>query len=163
MSSASPDQVNPELDLVLERIVPVAPRLIWAAWTRPEHLKQWFAPAPWTVSECEIDLRVGGGCRTVMRSPEGQEFPSEGCYLEIVPERRLVFTDALRAGFRPAENPFFTAVITIEPHAEGTRYVARAMHRDVDGRKRHEEMGFHSGWSKVLDQLVALAQGGKIS
>jgi len=94
MSSASPDQVNPELDLVLERIVPVAQKLIWAAWTRPEHLKQ---------------------------SPEGQDLPSEGCYLEIVPEGRLVFTDALRAGFRPAENPFFTAVITIEPHAEGTR------------------------------------------
>jgi uncharacterized protein YndB with AHSA1/START domain len=149
---------DPELDLVLERVVPVSPKLMWAAWTKPEHLKQWFAPAPWTVSECRIDLRPGGGCSTVMRSPEGQDFPSEGCYLEIVPEKKLVFTDALLAGFRPAENPFFTAVITFEPHGEGTRYIARAMHQNAENRRKHEDMGFHIGWGKCLDQLVVFAQ-----
>ena len=49
------------------------------AWTTPEHLKKWFTPAPWTTVDCEIDLRPGGIFRTVMRSPEGQEFPNVGC------------------------------------------------------------------------------------
>jgi len=90
-----------------------------------------------------------------MRSPEGQEFPNLGCYIEIVPGEKLVWTDALLPGFRPSEKPFFTAVVTIEPHEKGTRYQAVAIHRDEAGRKSHEEMGFHDGWGKVLDQLVA--------
>jgi activator of Hsp90 ATPase-like protein len=82
---------DPRLDLLLERVVDVPPELVWAAWTTPEHVKKWFTPAPWTTVDCEIDLRPGGIFRFVMRSPEGQEFPNVGCYLEIVkkPEARL--------------------------------------------------------------------------
>lgn len=149
---------DPKLDLVLERVVDVSPKLVWAAWTQPEHLVHWFTPAPWTVSACEIDLRPGGMFRTVMRSPEGKEFPNVGCYLEIVPEKRLVWTDALLPGYRPSVNPFFTAVIALEPSGTGTRYVATAIHRDEEARKKHEEMGFHHGWGAALDQLVARAR-----
>jgi hypothetical protein len=63
---------DPELDLVLERVVDVPPELIWKAWTQPEHLKQWFVPRPWTITECEIDLRPGGVFRMVMRPPDGE-------------------------------------------------------------------------------------------
>ena len=101
------DDHDPVRDLVLRRSVAVPPALIWAGWTQPEHLKKWFAPAPWAVSSCEIDLRPGGMCRTVMRSPEGQEFPNVGCYLEIIENQKLVFTDALAPGYRPAAKPFF--------------------------------------------------------
>ena len=94
-----------------------------------------------------------------MRSPEGQDFPNEGCYLDVVPNERLVWTDALRPGYRPSEKPFFTAVITLETHGTGTRYTATALHRDVAGRTQHEAMGFHGGWSTALDQLVAHAHG----
>ena len=149
---ATPD---PRLDLVLERTIEVPPELVWVAWTEPEHVKQWFTPRPWTVVECEIDLRPGGIFRTVMRSPDGQTFPNVGCYLEIVPNERLVWTDALLPGYRPSESPFFTAVITLEPEGNRTRYTATAMHRDTEGRERHEAMGFHDGWGKALDQLVA--------
>jgi len=146
---------NPKLDLVLERVVDVPRELVWAAWTKPEHLKKWFTPAPWTTTDCEIDLRPGGIFRTTMRSPEGKEFPNIGCYLEVVPNERLVFTDALLPGFRPSENPFFTGIIMLEPEGTGTRYTAIGLHRDEAGRKKHEEMGFHDGWGKALDQLVA--------
>ena len=146
---------DPKLDLVLERVVDVPRELVWAAWTRPEHLSKWFTPAPWTVADCEIDLRPGGVFRTVMRSPEGKEFPNIGCYLEVVPNERLVWTDALLPGYRPAENPFMTAIITLESQGKGTRYTAVAIHRDDVGRKKHEEMGFYQGWGKALDQLVA--------
>jgi uncharacterized protein YndB with AHSA1/START domain len=90
-----------------------------------------------------------------MRSPEGKEFPNIGCYLEVVPNERLVWTDALLPGYRPAENPFLTAIITLEAQGKGTRYTAVAIHRDAAARKKHEEMGFHQSWGKALDQLVA--------
>ena len=148
---------DPKLDLVLERVIDVPQTLVWEAWTKPEHLSHWFTPAPWTVADCEIDLRPGGIFRTVMRSPEGQDFPHVGCYLEVVPIERLVWTDALLPGFRPAEKPFITAVITFKPEGSGTRYTAMARHRDVAERERHEEMGFYDGWGKALDQLIAYA------
>ena len=150
-------EINPKLDLVLERVVDVRPELVWKAWTQPEHLKKWFTPAPWQTVDCEIDLRPGGIFRTTMRSPEGEEFPSSGCYLEVVENRKLVFTDALGPGFRPKSEAFMTAVILLEPEGTGTRYTAIAMHADSDGKTKHEEMGFFNGWSTALDQLVELA------
>jgi len=153
---------DPNLDLVLERVVDVAPELVWKAWTEPEHLKQWFCPRPWTTPVCEVDLRPGGTFRTVLRGPNGEEYEHSGCYLEVVPNRRLVWTSALLPGWRPAgasgEVPHFNAIIAIEPHPRGTRYTATAMHADERGRRSHEEMGFHEGWGKALDQLVELAR-----
>ncbi|MEX2445944.1 MAG: SRPBCC family protein [Dehalococcoidia bacterium] len=156
--TATQQQINPALDLVLEREVEVPPEKLWAAWTQPEHVKHWFTPAPWQTVDCEIDLRPGGQFHTVMRSPEGEEFPNDGCYLEVVPNERLVFTDALLPGYRPATEPFFTAVVLFEPTATGTKYTAIAIHRDEAGRAQHEEMGFLEGWGTALDQLVAYAQ-----
>jgi uncharacterized protein YndB with AHSA1/START domain len=154
----TPKSFDPDLDLVLERDIDVPRDLVWEAWTKPEHLMKWFVPAPWSLADCEIDLRPGGIFRTVMRSPEGDEFPSVGCYLEVVPQERLVFTDALLPGFRPAEEAFFTAVITLASSGRGTRYTATALHRDEAGRRKHEEMGFLDGWGTALDQLVAHAK-----
>lgn len=158
MTRPRPWQPDPRLDLVLERVIDVPPNLVWMAWTKPEHVSRWFTPAPWTVADCEIDLRPGGIFRTVMRSPDGKEFPNVGCYLEVVPIERLVWTDALLPGYRPSQTPFFTAVITLEPQGAGTRYTATAIHRDEAGRQRHEEMGFREGWGKALDQLVVHAR-----
>ncbi|MEQ8766947.1 MAG: SRPBCC family protein [Planctomycetota bacterium] len=154
--NARPD-IDPNLDLVLERVVDVRPELVWKAWTEPERLVKWFTPAPWTTIECEIDLRPGGQFKTVMQSPEGvvQE-PGIGCYLEVVPQRRLVWTDALLPGYRPAPSAFMTAMILLEPEGSGTRYTAIAMHADPQKRESHEKMGFQDGWGKALDQLVQL-------
>ena len=145
---------NSATDLVLERWVDVAPHLVWEAWTNPEIIPHWFAPRPWTTAECQVDLRPGGIFRTVMRSPEGQLFPNDGCFLEVVPNRRLVWTDALKPGFRPSEAPFFTAILTFESVRGGTKYVAHAMHKDDADRQKHAEMGFLDGWGTCLDQLV---------
>lgn len=158
MTNVHDIQINPELDLVLERVVAVPPELVWKCWTEPEHLKKWFAPAPWSVSDCRIDLRPGGECYTVMQSPEGQAFPNSGCYLEIIPNEKLVFTDALKPGYRPAEEGFFTAMILLEKVPEGTRYRAIALHKNAAGRAQHEEMGFLEGWGQCLDQLVEHAK-----
>jgi uncharacterized protein YndB with AHSA1/START domain len=149
---------DPRLDLVLEREIDVPRELVWTAWTKPEHITRWFAPAPWTVADCEIDLRPGGIFRFVLRSPEGDEFPNVSCYLEVVPNERIVWTDALLPGYRPSPEPFFTAVITLESIGNRTRYTAKAMHRDEETRKDHEERGFFEGWGQVTDQLIAYAK-----
>ena len=157
--------VDPDLDLVLERTIDVPPDRVWAAWTEPELLKRWFTPAPWQTTDCTIDLRPGGLFRTVMRGPDGREFTNEGCYLEIVPNERLVWTGGLGPGFRPRSRDvmssatfLMTAVITLEAAGAGTRYEALVRHGDRAAREVHEQMGFHAGWGKALDQLVALTR-----
>lgn len=147
-------EFNPELDLKLERIVDVSPEQLWKAWTTPSILKETFCPKPWRVVECEVELRPGGRFFALMRGPNGESGPMEGCYLELVENRRIVFTDALHAGFRPSGKPFMTGFVDFEPHARGTRYVAVAKHATVEDRRRHEQMGFEQGWSIVLDQMI---------
>lgn len=165
MKRSGPHVPDPRLDLVLERVVDVPRELVWAAWTTPEHVLKWFTPAPWTTVDCEIDLRPGGIFRTVTRSPEGVEFPNVACYLEVIENERLIWTTALRPGFRPSPPASeknhglrVTAVVSFEPQGSGTKYTALAIHGDEAERKRHDEMGFHDGWGTALDQLVALAR-----
>lgn len=161
--SASADSAS--LDLVLERIVPLTPEQLWAGWTTPALLTQWFTPAPWKTIAAEVELHPGGAFHTVMQSPEGEQFPNTGCFLVVEAPRRLVWTGALLPGFRPHSNaaaqrfPFlFSAELTFEPVEGGTRYRARAIHADEAGAQTHEQMGFHTGWGAALDQLVALMQ-----
>jgi len=149
------------LDLTLKRTIDAPRALIWKAWTDPEHVKNWWAPRPWTTTEVDMELRPGGIFRTVMRSPEGKDFPHVGCFLEIVKHERIVWTSALLPGFRPApiadtggcDMPF-TAILTLTARAGKTDYAVRVLHKDEAGRKAHEEMGFHQGWNTCLDQLI---------
>lgn len=152
---------DPKLDLMLQREIEVPPHMVWMAWTQPEHLKKWFCPRPWMVTECEIDLRPGGKFRTVMQGPAGERHDGTGIYLEVVPNQRLVWTDALVPGYRPAAEPFMTGILTLEPIAKGTLYTAYALHRDEATCKKHEDMGFHQGWNAATDQLVELLKGMK--
>jgi uncharacterized protein YndB with AHSA1/START domain len=152
---------DPELDLVIERTLPVAPDKVWAAWTDPALLVQWFTPAPWKTVSADLDVRPGGRCITTMESPEGEQFPNAGCYLQVEPRTLLVFTSAMVEGFRPvvAENgmPPFTGRIEIAPTDDGgTHYRSIAMHADKAGAEQHDGMGFHEGWGAAIDQLVAL-------
>lgn len=151
-------RLDPKRDIFLERVVDIPPAKVWQAWTRPEHLSRWFTPKPWTIPECTVELRPGGSLRVLMRGPEGEESLIDGCYLEVEPERRLTWTDALTGGWRPAEKPFITATITFEPQGSGTRYTATVQHADEATRLRHEEMGFFDGWNSVLDQLAEHAR-----
>jgi uncharacterized protein YndB with AHSA1/START domain len=144
------------LDLILTRRMTVSPARVWRAWTEPELLKQWFTPKPVVTREAVIELKPGGRFYTVMVLPDGTEMAGDGCFLVVEPERRLVFTDCLAPGFRPAAEPFFTAEIVLEPDGAGTLYTARAMHANADTRRKHEEMGFHDGWGTAATQLEEL-------
>ncbi len=155
-----PLRPDPKLDLVLERDIDVPVDLVWKAWTTPEHLMPWFCPLPWTVTDCKIDLRPGGEFSTTMRSPEGQLFPNRGCYLDVVKNERLVWTDTLLPGYRPSPKPFFTAVLLFTPKGNATHYKAIAMHGNEETLKQHEKMGFHDGWGTVVTQMEAFIKNG---
>jgi uncharacterized protein YndB with AHSA1/START domain len=91
-----------------------------------------------------------------MQGPEGEEMPMRGVYLEVVPDRRLVFTDAYVSAWQPSGKPFMTVVLTFDPEGQGTRYRAHIHHWTPEDRQQHEAMGFHEGWGKASDQLIEL-------
>ena len=146
-------------ELVLTRLMDVPADKLYRCWTDPDLLKQWFAPKPYTTPVADMDLRVGGATNIVMKSPEGHEMPNPGTFLEIVPGRKLVFTDAYHGDWVPREGaPFMTAIITFDPEGGQTRYTAAVRHWSDADVKKHDEMGFHQGWGLCADQLEALAK-----
>ena len=147
-----------ERELVLTRIIDAPREKVFRAWTEPELLKKWFAPLPWTTAAAELDVRPGGANLIVMRSPEGQEFPNRGVYLEVVKNERLVITDAYTRAWEPSEKPFMTVVLTFDDEGGRTRYTARARHWTAADRETHEKMGFHEGWGQTTSQLEALVK-----
>ena len=145
-----------EHELVLTRLIDAPRALLYRAWTDPEMLKQWFAPLPYTTPHAELDVRPGGANLIVMRSPDGQDMPNHGVYLEVVPNQRLVSTDAYVKAWEPSPKPFMTLILTFEDEGGKTRYTARVRHWTVADREAHEKMGFEPGWNKATDQLEEL-------
>jgi uncharacterized protein YndB with AHSA1/START domain len=156
----TPVEVTPASDreLVLSRIINAPRASVYKAWTTAEVLKQWFAPKPWSTSHAQLEVRAGGANVITMKSPEGQEFPNAGVYLEVVPNEKLVFTDAFTKAWEPSAKPFMTVVLTFEDAGPGkTKYTARVLHWSVADREAHEKMGFHVGWGLCTEQLEAVA------
>jgi uncharacterized protein YndB with AHSA1/START domain len=155
--TATPEALpTSDRELVLTRLIDAAPEKLFRAWTEPDLLKQWFAPLPYTTPVAELDVRPGGRSFVVMKSPDGQEIRCPGVYLEIVPNARIVATDAYTGAWQPSEKPFMTVILTFEPEDGKTRYTARVRHWTVADREAHEKMGFHEGWGQCTDQLTTL-------
>ena len=144
-------------ELVLTRLIDAPREKLYRGWTEPALMKQWFAPKPYETPVVEVDVRPGGANLIVMRGPDGQDMPNRGIYLEVVPNERLVFTDAFTEAWQPSAKPFMTVILTFEPQGAKTLYTARVRHWTVEDREAHEKMGFHQGWGICTDQLAALA------
>jgi uncharacterized protein YndB with AHSA1/START domain len=145
-------------ELLLTRLIDAPPAALFRAWTDPAVIRQWFTPPPFTVSHAEADVRVGGSHLVVMRGPDGTEYPNRGVYLEVVPDAKLVFTDAYTSAWVPSAKPFMTVTLTFAAEGAGTRYTARVLHWSAADREAHEQMGFRQGWGTATDQLQALLQ-----
>jgi len=147
------------LDLEISRFLDVPRAKIWKAWSEPKILAQWWCPKPWTTEVREFEFHTGGAFYTFMRGPDGGESDNPGCFLEIVPNERIVFTSMLTGGWRPA-TPWLamTAIFTMADEGTGTRYVARCLHKDGADSQRHEEMGFYDGWGVCATQLEEVAK-----
>ena len=154
-------------DLVLERTLDAPIELVWEAYTNPDHMKRWFAPKPYEITEMELDLKPGGIFRMRMVGPDGFDTGHgvPGCVLEAVDRQKLVWTSALGPGYRPnnmgegCESFPFTAVITFADAGSGnTAYKAVALHKDAADRDTHANMGFEQGWGTVAEQLEEFAR-----
>ena len=146
--------------LTISRFIKAPPAIVWKAWSTPEHLAKWWIPAPVECQVIKLDLRPGGGFETRMREGACDFQPHvDGCFLDIVPEERLVFTSVLTEGWRPVDAWLaLTAIITFETEGSGTRYAARVLHKDAADSRKHEDMGFHEGWATTIDQLASFVE-----
>ena len=154
--------IDPKLDFAIERFIDAPVRLVWEALTKAEHVKEWYMPRQWgRVSRAELDVRPGGIFSIDIAVGDGQDAPNLGCFLEVVPMERLVWTSMLFPGYRPAvfDDIPITAIVTMESEGMGTRYVFTALHRNEADLETNKASGFYQGTEIAIDQLVELAIG----
>jgi uncharacterized protein YndB with AHSA1/START domain len=148
---------DPKLDFAIERFIDAPVALVWEALTKPEHLKEWYMPRAWgRVARTEMDVRPGGIFSIDIAVGDGREVPNLGCFLDVVPMERLVWTSMLFPGYRPAvfDDIPITAIITMEAEGTGTRYVFTALHRDEADLEKNKTSGFYEGTEIAVNQLV---------
>jgi uncharacterized protein YndB with AHSA1/START domain len=115
-------------------------------------------PKAWgRVARTEMDVRPGGIFRIDIVVADGREVPNLGCFLDVVPMERLVWTSMLFPGYRPAvfDDVPITAIMTMETVGTGTRYLFTALHRDEADLEKNKTSGWREGTEMALDQLVA--------
>ena len=114
-------------------------------------------PKAWgRVARAEMDVRPGGIFSIDIAVGDGREVPNLGCFLDVAPMERLVWTSMLFPGYRPAvfDDIPITAIVTMEPAGAGTRYVFTALHRNEEDFRTNRESGFYQGTEIAVDQLV---------
>jgi len=150
---------DPTRDLKISRTIRAAPSAIWRAWTDPRSFERWWVPAPALCKVVEMDVRPGGALVTHINEHDAGFAPHlDACFLDVVEHERIVFTNALMRGWRPAAHPFMTAIITLTPCAEGTKYAAHVMHKDGEQQQLHARLGFDDGWGTVIAQLARVVE-----
>jgi uncharacterized protein YndB with AHSA1/START domain len=151
-----------DIDLRLERVMRAPRHDVWAAWTDPARLAQWWLPAPTHCRVARLDVTPGGAFVTRL-SDDGVEFAPhlDACFLAVDPAERIVFTNAVDSRWRPAtpDPVAMTAEITMRDHPDGTDYRVVVRHSDPAARARHEQLGFVDGWGTVTRQLAELVEG----
>ena len=93
MTAAAKTAPYGEASVTLTRVFDASRALVWKAWTDPKMMAQWFGPRGFTSAVLELDVRVGGVLRIVMRGPDGNDYPMKGVFREVVARERLVFTN----------------------------------------------------------------------
>jgi len=150
--------LDPERDLIISRVIDATPDKLFRCWTTPDLLPHWFCPPPWRVSNAVMDVRTGGNTLITMAGPNGESVDNPGVYLEVIPNEKLVFTDAFSETWKPSAKPFMVVTVSFEDIGEGrTRYTAVARHWSAEDKAAHEQMGFEEGWGIATEQLAALA------
>jgi uncharacterized protein YndB with AHSA1/START domain len=132
--------------LTLKRRFNAPAEKVYAAWTQPAQIAQWFGPDAGGVSHAEADVRTGGRYTVIFQTEDGEEHHVSGVYREVVPNRRLVFTWAWRS--TPERESLVT--ILIEPQGEDSLFtLIHEQFFDEPARDRHRD-----GWSGSLDKLA---------
>ena len=155
MTAAAKTALFGQASVTLTRVFDAPRALVWKAWTDPKMMAKWFGPRGFTAPVCELDVRVGGSLRIVMRGPDGSEYPMKGEFREVGPPERLVFTNIAtdQDGKHLLEGT--TTVIfsesdgkttlTLQTQAVGLVAIAPQM-----------LAGMEAGWNQSIDKLAEL-------
>ncbi len=154
-------QATATRDVLITRIFDAPRKLVWQAWTEPEHVMRWWGPKDFTSPVCKIDLRIGGQYHFCMRDQNGQDYWSKGVYLEIIPMTKIMATDS----FSDAEGNTIPASQYGLPEDWPNELLVTMTFEDLDGKTkltiRHQgipdgqmkEMT-SAGWNESLDKLA---------
>jgi uncharacterized protein YndB with AHSA1/START domain len=137
--------------LVLKKTFNAPIKLVWEAWTQPEHIVQWWAPKGMKIKVIEHDFKIGGKWKYVMPMPDGNEFISDGEYLEIVEFQKIYTT----ANFKPMTEGVEIHVL-FEENGDKTNFTFSVIHPTEEYCKQQERMGFYNGWGSAFDRLETL-------
>ncbi|BCM91014.1 hypothetical protein IAD21_02878 [Abditibacteriota bacterium] len=143
-----------DLEFTLTRVFNAPRHLVFAAWTEPEHVKRWWGCNGSAMPVCEIDLRVGGAWRYVVRMPDGAEFGFNGVYREIEAPKRLVHTSI----FEPMPEHEALVTVLFEEHDGKTTLIETTLHKSVEARDGHLQSGMEAGAAQTFDRLEALLE-----
>jgi uncharacterized protein YndB with AHSA1/START domain len=135
-----------ERELTIVRIFDAPRKLVFEAWTKPEHLSRWFGPKGFTVPSCEVDFRSGGVFRFVLRGPDGKDYPFDGSYVEIVALQRIVF----RGDIHDVPGQEVLTTVTFADHQGKTKVTVHQTYAFESDATR----GAPIGWNQTLDRLA---------
>jgi uncharacterized protein YndB with AHSA1/START domain len=139
-------------EFVLTRVFDAQRRLVFEAWTKPEHVKRWYGCEAFTLTVGEIDLRVGGAYRYTLRAPDGVDHTMQGVYREIASPGRLVYTEGyVTKGFTSNEA---LVTVTFTEHAGRTTLTSTVLHQSTADRDAHLKSGVERGAAETLDRLA---------
>lgn len=139
-------------EFAITRVFNAPRRRLFEAWTRPEHVKQWYGCSTSTLLVCEIDLRIGGAWRYTMRGPDGANHTMQGVYREIIAPDRLVYTEQYVTTAFTSNAALVT--VTFVEQAGKTTLTSTVLHGSREDRDAHLNSGVESGAAETLDRLA---------
>jgi uncharacterized protein YndB with AHSA1/START domain len=153
MSANETTTLPNERRVVITRIFDVPRALVWQAWTDPKHMARWFGPKIFTIPVCELDVRVGGALRIVMRGPDGTDYPLKGIFREVVKPERLAFSNI---AIDSDGNHLLEGITTVTFEEQGgkTRMVLDTRAVGLVPTAPQMLAGMEAGWSQSFDKLA---------
>lgn len=139
-------------EFVLTRVFNAPRRRVFEAWTKPEHVRRWYGCGAFTLTVCEIDLRVGGAYRYTMRAPDGVDHTMQGVYREITPPGRLVYTEQYVTPGSTSNEALVTVILA--EHDGMTTLTSTVLHQSRADRDGHLNSGMESGAAETYDRLA---------
>ena len=134
--------------LTLKRRINAAPAKVYQAWTDPQKMMRWYAPANAETLAAETDVRVGGRFRVLMRTADGEEHDVSGVYREVVPDEKLVFTWQWRS------KPEWGSLVTVTLKRDGDATILTLIHEQLPDEAERD--GHRTGWTGAIEKLAGL-------
>jgi uncharacterized protein YndB with AHSA1/START domain len=138
-------------EITVTRVFSAPRELVFAMWTDPKHLANWFGPRGFTTNTHEMEVRPGGVWRHTMRGPDGTEYPNQIIYREVVKPERLVYSHV--------SPPPFQMTVSFVAEGNQTRLTARMLFetaalRDHTIRQFGAEEGLQQTLQRLAEQLA---------